>query len=398
MLSKFKQALVKNMPEIQAFSTGGMPSFVYGIKKFKDIPVFCLHSASYIELEKQLIYLKDNSYKTLICEEMVERLKDPGYKNNGKEIVITFDDGMSSTWTTAFPLFRKYDFRFVSFILPGLTEDGDSVGDTIDDVSESDRDKLSERDYSSEPLCNWKEIEVMHESGVVDIQSHGMQHALISTGSRLVDFVHPGFDAYHYGNIHIPVFEYEGCDGLRGKIYGHPIYENDSRFSGKPRYFDSPILRKGCAEYVESHGGVYFFRNGNWRKRLRACFNDIKDSCPGGSEGYESPDEIEAAITWELKQSKKEIESRLSKNVRNFCFPWFRLSETSAHLAKQCEYDAIYLGATVGFERKQGVEYPITITRLQQEFLSCLPGKGGGRVSAVLMKKAFGRMGKKERV
>jgi len=377
ILQKIQKSINKNKLEAIALVTGKMPSFIYGKKNFKDIPVFCFHSAQYPLFENQLQFLCMNGYKTLTADELYERRSDKYYRNNGKEIALTFDDGMASVWTTAYPLLQKYEKKIISFILPGLMTEGGGVGLTIDDVkSEEEKIYLSNRDYSDKPLCSWQEVIKMHESGLVDFQSHGMNHALISTSNKIVDFIHPGFDAYHYGNIHIPMYrDAEGHDS-RKKVLGHPVYEHAPRLVDKKRYLDPVGLRDACARFVAEQGGENFFVQHNWRNRLEQIICDYKINYSDKYNDYESSECMRLAQENELSASKRIIEDKLNKCVNHFCFPWFAASIQSAALAKECGYQDIHLGEVQGFRMPNKNKIPVTVSRVQEEYIYCLPGIG----------------------
>ncbi len=374
MINKIKGAIRKNKAEAIALLSGKMPAFVYGIKHFKDIPVFCFHSARYPLFEKQLQFLTENGYKTLTADELYERCLDKNYSNNGKEIVITFDDGMASVWTVAYPLLKKYEHKIISFILPGLMKEGAGVGNTIDDVeSEQEKVDLANRDYRSEPLCNWQEVEIMHESGVVDFQSHGMNHALVSTSSHIIDFIHPDFDVHHYGNIRIPVYDDGQGVFVRKAVWGHPVYENSPRLSALPRYLDDIRVRVKCNNYVIEHGGKAFFTQQNWRRKMmsvaRQCIDEL------GVAKYELDDQVERALKQEIIDSKKIIDSRLNKEVKHFCYPWFVGSNNSAQILYDAGYVAAHVSVATGFRCAQGINKPTFIKRVQEEYFMALPGK-----------------------
>ena len=57
MITKLKGMIKKNQAKATALLTGNIPSFVYGKKTFKDIPVFCCYSAQYLIFEKHLQFL-----------------------------------------------------------------------------------------------------------------------------------------------------------------------------------------------------------------------------------------------------------------------------------------------------------------------------------------------------
>lgn len=385
-VKKIKRAFEKNKAEGMALITGQMPNFVYGKKRFKDIPVFCFHSAKYQLFEKQLQFLNENGYKTLTADELYERRIDRNYKNNGKEIVITFDDGMASVWTVAYPLLKKYNHKIISFILPGLMKEGETVGDTIDDVvSEQEKIILSNRDYSDEPLCNWKEVKQMHESGLIDFQSHGMVHSLISVSPKIVDFINPDFDAHHYGNIHIPLYrDAEGNDS-REKKMGYPVYQYATRLSGKPRYFDSVEVRQACAAYVLDNGAEHFFQNKKWYSQLRKVASEHQVS--SGLPQYESSKQVQQEIVNEVKISRLEIEKKLNKKVAHFCFPWFIGSHISTAILEDIGYSSVHLGEMNGFVKKFGAKYPLLINRVQEEYLLALPGQAGNSLLQVFLAK-----------
>lgn len=375
MIHMMKDIIRKNQAEAKALLIGRMPDFVYGIKRFKDIPVFCFHSAQYPLFEKQLQFINDNGYTTLTADELYERRIDKNYKNTGKEVVITFDDGMASVWAVAFPLLNKYEHKIISFILPGLIPEGEGVGVTIDDVaSEQEKTDLSNRDYSNQPLCNWNEIKLMHDSGLVDFQSHGMNHALISTSSKIIDFIHPGYDAYHYGNIHIPMYRDAEDSDTRKKVLGHPVYQHSPRLSGKARYFDPIEIRQVCAAYVEERGGREFFLQPDWRHKLKKLTTDLQTESSEHSGNYETPEQMRAAILDELAISKSIIEDKLNKDVTHFCFPWFIGSAISADMSYNVGYLAAHMGATNGFIQNINMKYPLFINRLQEEYFQVLPG------------------------
>ena len=383
---KIQNSFQKNRAEAISLLTGKMPNFVYGIKNFKDIPVFCFHSAQYPLFEYQLQFLNKNGYKTLTADELYERCIDKRYKNSGKEIALTFDDGMASVWTVAYPLLEKYEHKIIIFILPGLTKEGRKAGATIDDATDEEaKIDLSNRDYSDSPLCNWNEIEIMHRSGLVDFQSHGMSHTLISTSPAIVDFIHPGFDVFHYGNIHIPVYlDFDGNDS-REKILGHPVYQHAPRLSGKARYFDPIELRQACAAFVEKNGGESFFKIKNWRSKLAevAKAHHINFN----KQQYESPEQVAAEAVKEIKTSRMEIENRLNKKVSHFCFPWFVGSHLSVETLSEFGYLSAHMGVINGFIKRSSSKYPVLINRVQQEYLQALPGQESKSLLKVFISK-----------
>jgi len=360
----------KNKAEIIALLSGKMPNFIYGANKFKDIPVFCLHSARYPDTERQLAFLTSAGFNTLNADEFSERLQDKNYKNNGKDIVLTYDDGLSSVWTIAYPLLKKYNHKIISFILPGLIEESQQTSKNLDDCeSEEERIQMTLRDCSESPLCNWAEIREMHDSGLVDFQSHGMLHRMVSTSPRILDFIHPEFDLSNYGNTHLP--EYMSVNGpTREAILGHPVYEHAPLLGRSSRYNDAATIREQCAEFVREKGEEVFFNSVDWREQLSEFANDKLDLV-GRNQQYIS---LQDDIVYEMVESKKIIDQKLNKNVSHFCFPWFVASKGSVEAAYQAGYEYMHLGAVPGFSGASVSGKPELVTRLQEEYLLALPG------------------------
>ncbi len=386
VLERIKSSVRKNKSEIRALVTGRMPSFVYGVKSFKDIPVFCFHSAKYPDFERQLVFLKRNGYLTLTADELYARLSDKNYRNTGKEIVLTFDDGMASVWSVAYPLLEKFEFKLVSFILPGLIEESTEVGPTIFDDSEPERPEVADRDYSDKPLCNWQEVRTMHASGLVDFQSHGLYHSLISVSNEIVDFIHPDFDVYHYGNIHLPVYQDERGEFTRKKVLGHPVYKSRPRLLGLPRYLDPLPIRQSCEAFVKDNGGEEFFKKSNWRDELLNIVDQSKNDCSLGR--FETEDDVKKEIVLEMKTSKEIIEDKLKKTIYHFCFPWFSYSEISVSALEECHYRTAHIGSINKLGTDMSKSNTLLVPRVQEEYLLRLPGSGRNTLMQFFRKKS----------
>lgn len=372
------KSIKKNLPEVTALLSGSMPQYIYGKNSFSDIPVFCFHSAKHPDFEYVLRFLKKNNFNTLNGDELIDRLSDRNYKNNGKDIVLTFDDGLASVWTVGLPLLLKYGIKIICFVLPGIIDEGENTGKTLDNYSgEDELGLVLNRDCSTEPLCNWKEIIEMHASGYVDIQSHGMFHMLISTSDKIVNFINPSFNAGNYGNTHIPVYNDEQSNLCRDFVLGHPVYENSPRLSGMRRFVDDYQLRAACAGHVKDNGNADFFKRPDWKKALIKFVGEYR-STHHDIGAYEHPDENNMAMLEELRDSKMILENRLNnKIVNHFCFPWFVASSSSIKLANIAGYEALHLGATLGFRPpKELSPHPFYVRRLQEEYLMHLPGAG----------------------
>lgn len=98
--------------------------------------------------EEQMQYLHLNSFKTVIPEDII-RLSE---NNDVKWIMITFDDGYETDYTSALPILRKYGFKGVSFVTTGF---------------------LGKNSY-----MKWEQVQKLKEEGF-SIQSHTDTHQLL---------------------------------------------------------------------------------------------------------------------------------------------------------------------------------------------------------------------------
>lgn len=108
-----------------------------------------------IEFENDLKYLKDNDYHTITMTELID------YVYNDKElpqnpIILSFDDGLLSTYRYVYPLLKEYNMKIVLSI----------VGKTTDDFSRVDDTHIN---YAH---ATWKQIDEMQNSGLVEVQNH----------------------------------------------------------------------------------------------------------------------------------------------------------------------------------------------------------------------------------
>ncbi|PJF40381.1 MAG: hypothetical protein D6737_03735 [Chloroflexi bacterium] len=312
------------------------------------IPVFTYHSVATPHtpdsvtpqaFEHHLQYLKRNGYHTLTADELHAHLVF-GERVPPKSVVLTFDDGRATLWTIAYPLLKKYEMRAVCFLVPGaMTAEGvrPHIGDAPEQI-----DDLANADVGDAPVITWAETRLMHESGIIDFQSHTRDHALIYCGPEIVDFANPHSD-YGYGGYALPLRRCHGEDVRDIPALGTPIYRSMPRMGAARRYYDDERLRQACVAHVAENGGAQFFERGNWRDTLSAFVKRYRHE--HGDDGrYESPDEQRAAIHDSLVSSKQMIEEHLPGHiVRHLCYPWHRYSIMAASLAIESGYVSTFV-------------------------------------------------------
>ncbi len=114
------------------------------------------------EFEKQLIWLKENGFKSFTLSELVQLENIPE-----KSVVLTFDDGYEDNFTNAFPLLQKYGFKATIYIVLNRFENNWATDKDLDKASsELNREKM---------LSN-EQIKTMLDSGLIEIGSHTLDH------------------------------------------------------------------------------------------------------------------------------------------------------------------------------------------------------------------------------
>ncbi len=381
----------KNRPDIQSAVTRRLPRFFYAAADdllMNDIPVFVFHSVTASGFEKQMQYLAENGYKTLDADQLFEKLKDGG-KHEGRRVALTFDDALGSFWSVAYPLLEKYGFSAILFVAPGLIPDDDCFYPVLGTGEAASREQL-------QPLCTWPELIAMHQSGIVDIQSHSLTHSRINISANVVDFLSPGFGKYILKHLDIPVRRDESpLAPVRNLRPGQPLYQSASRLNGRLRFLEDPRIDEALIEYISGVGENVFFMQKNWRSILFKKHNEFVQK-HGMQASYETAEQMGKAVFQEFFLSKQMLESKLpGKQVRHFCYPWFQGAPMSDQIAKQCGYRSVHYGMDpVYAAKKTDMTMPVRIRRVSEEYLHCLPGKGRASIGSVWARKLTGFAGK----
>lgn len=383
----------KNWPDIMGIVAKRYPRFVYSdtVTAIEDeIPIFVFHRVTPERFEHQLRYLKTNGYSTITGEELLQILKGRT-SLSPRSVVLTFDDGSASLYSVAWPLLKKYGYKATAFIIPGLVPEEAPAAPTYEmyekgQVTEED---LIAREAGDSPLCSWKEIELMHESGIIDFQAHSMYHHLVLVSPLLVDFLHPGYDYYYFGNIHVPVYWHRGQPNYsRQEPWGTPVYLYEPRMSRRRQYFDDEDLRNACARFVEDAGGKEFFNYPKWRRELTKFFNERRKTLRNGR--FESAAEQFQAVLSDFIACKKAIERRLKgKTVTQYCFPWFIGSRLAVNAASQSGFEALFWGVRYDKRVNHLKGDPKRLVRLEDRFIYRLPGVGRLPLSTIIRNKVL---------
>ena len=366
LLNRLRRVNEKNRNEFLGIFLHRYPAFVWSDAEPDDIPAFVFHDVTPEALKPLLEYLTENRYTTLTADEYVERAST-GEHGAKREVLLTFDDSHESLYSVAYPLLQRYGQKAVAYVVPGRIENSRTSG--------------------TFPLCNWPQIREMNRTGVIDIQSHSMFHHSIPISSCVVDFVRPGLNFSFLNGDFAPVREKESIQESGFVPFGYPIHDWGARMREAPAYMENTGVINTCIDYVASRGGEEFFRMPGGRRTLRAVLKDSRLRNPPGR--FENEDEQRIAMLEDFIASKREIERQLpGKNVRHYCFPWFRGSRLASALSFEAGYVSNAWGSLVSSTMRYSEEKIWHITRLPCRYIFRLPGRGRRGLSRVLTHRA----------
>lgn len=387
---KLLRSYKKNLPDLMAVIRRRHPDFVFNNRLQilqGEVPVFNFHSVSPERFESQLRHLQRNGYRTLSANELVAVLNRETPVPD-RAVLLTFDDGTLTLWSVAFPLLKRYGFKAVAFVIPDWVADRPTESFSLESAGRGEipmEEILQEG--GPDRFCSWKELGLMQQSGLIDIQSHSLHHARVFVSPKIVDFFSPqsGGSLLKYD---FPVFRESGRDQWdRSGLLGMPIYENRPRLSGHARYLDDEALRLKSVRHVADHGGAdYFSRSGAYRELFSLAGNHRK--AEGDRGRFEMAEEREEALFEELEGSKRQIEENLpGHRVRHFCYPWWSGSDRAVDLSKKAGYDTNFWGILPGRRTNRPGDDPYHIVRLLDDYLFRLPGDGRRSLVSILAER-----------
>ncbi|MDD5085645.1 MAG: polysaccharide deacetylase family protein [Candidatus Omnitrophica bacterium] len=315
--------------------------FIYSLRRSLDgrfIPVFCFHDVFPEGFEKLLRFLKSENYETLTAYEyyglVLERKKI-----RRKLLVLTFDDGRITSWLYAYPILKRFDTKAVFFITPRLIEERPETAGNLE-VYWRGRKPLAEVE-SSERRFNyfsWKEAGIMNESGIIDFQSHGLNHKVVFSGDKIVDFQRPaGFGKLLHGHF-----------GEAGTVFGAPIYEYSWECAADRVYIPVKVVGDACVRYARENGGAEFFKRPDWKGRLYRVAKNVK-GLSGRKGSFVGNDAGKKKLGDELGAARLEIEQRLGGKCLYFAPPVHSCTDFVIDGAIRAGYKGIFDGRSAGF-------------------------------------------------
>jgi hypothetical protein len=327
--------------------SGRFPAFVLGGRVGALLPVFHFHEVTRDDLEPKLRHLAENGYRSVTADEIAAYVRGD-LKLRERAVALCFDDAWKSLSSVAAPLLKQHGLTAIAYAIPArLTEDG-----------------------VRSPLVTWSELETLHASGVVDVQSHTSSHSMVFTASQPVDFLQPGYAGTPYLNrpqlTPPPALEFVTPDDL-----GAPLYPARSRMSDAPRALVSREIHDRCVELVRRDGGADFFARRGWQARLRsAASRSPQAPC-------ESVEEQEHVLEEELAESRAVLNDRLrTQSVNHICLPWGVAGRRTAALLARVGYRSAFANRLRGLHAVRQGDDPYWLKRLPNRYIPLLPGRG----------------------
>ncbi len=343
----------------KGMARGDYPEFVAGRAIGRELPVFAYHSVPPHAFGWHVEHIRRNGYTTLDCGDVLSML-DGGKTFSGKEILLTFDDGLADLYSVVFPLLKTHGMKAIAFIAPFW--------------------------IGTEGLITWEQAREMHTTGLVDFQSHGFTHRRIPVSPEIVDFHHPNMRMFRPWQLPMG-------DGIfpngENPLWGMPIFRSRSCLSDGLQYLDATDLVRACVQEVDRAGKDRFFRDPAWRRKLGLLIDMHRASHPQ-KDRYETPDAQHRRILEELRQSKESIENHLQgKKVFAFSCPFNERGKTAERILQEQNFRFVF----GGIGRKSEWNCPMTsLRRTSGDFVMRLSGRGRMPLFAIFFQKAIRRI------
>ena len=118
---------------------------------------------------KQMQYLKDRGYSVIKMQDLIN-IFDGGTAPPAKPVLLTFDDGYTDFFTTAFPILREFDFHATLFLPTGLVENpGYLTWSQVLEVSGTGLAYIANHTWSHHSVASSKDV-IEKEISVADSQ------------------------------------------------------------------------------------------------------------------------------------------------------------------------------------------------------------------------------------
>ena len=172
------------------------------------------------ELKKEFDFFKDNGYKVIKLDTLVNALKQHK-KIDDKWVVLTIDDNFKSFYQNGLKVFKKYHYPFSLFVYVKATED-------------------KYRDYTS-----WKELKEILKYGSLEFHSYSHPHMTYKSDTYLKNDFKKGLELM------------KKRLGITPKYFAYPYGEYDKRVQNIAKSFGFKAIINQNIGAVGKYSDIY---------------------------------------------------------------------------------------------------------------------------------------------
>lgn len=301
---------------------GGVPVLVYHSVSARSgwLPWAAAISVTPETFESHLRMIRRAGFPVITTHELAEARRQ-GLPLPPRALAIHLDDGYLDNWVAAIPLLRRYGLPATLFVSTDFIDPGNALRPTIDDAGPAGGGPAGggPDGLSWEGYVNWAEIQQIQAGGLVDVQPHGIDHARVETGPRVVEHISP--DNWR----RLAWVQWRKVEGPKADWF---------RWTSPPAVpFGTPVRESQPALAARA-----------WTEEA----------------GLESEKAYEERVEGHLSRAKQELESRLGHRADIFCWPQNGTSPAARAIAERVGY----LATTGGRGENRADEDPRVISRL----------------------------------
>jgi len=314
------------------------------------VPIVMLHS---IGIRNENWVWASMSESLEVFESLLARLQQQGYRTVGlrslyshmagqevlppNSIVLTFDDGYLDNWVFVAPVLRKFGMTGVVYVSPEFVQSTDVCRPTLEDVWAG---RTGLEDLETIGFMNWNELRALDREGTLDVQCHSLTNTWYLSDRKVVDF-HGPRKVYPYPWLSWNARPdrkpwYLNEDQQHFVAWGSPVFKQEKSLITR-RFFPDSSCTEDIVSFVSDRGGSRYFDDANWKQELTSTFEFLDDKAefPGS---FETDEECAARLEFELRESKRQLESKLDRQIDFLSWPGGGVPERGASLAKSAGY------------------------------------------------------------
>ncbi len=278
-------------------------------------------------------------YNVITLEEAFYYIKEQKEPEKNS-VVITFDDGYVDNFVYAYPLLKKHRLKATIFPISSRILREDRVRPTLEDYwkgkvsfKELHKPKTMAQANSEFLKKGWSGdfltvAELNRMKDVFEIGGHAKIHAKVFYSEEIKDF----YDGSN-GHWSLPYSYGESYDfsKLEEPVVGYPIFPDKNNLSVRRGY-----LKREVKDFIKSIDKDFFKRD-NWKQELK---RELEKNFSSFLE-FETEEEREKRIRWELEISKKELEDLTGEKVSHLSYPFGHYDKFLTEITKDY-FDTAY--------------------------------------------------------